>query len=91
VLALIVASYGAASLADASGFLAAYVAALVLGNARLPHRPATRSFAEGIAWLAQIGLFVMLGLLASPARLPTAVLPALLAGPCWCSSPGPPR
>jgi NhaP-type Na+/H+ and K+/H+ antiporter len=80
VLALIVASYGAASLAHASGFLAVYVAALVLGNARLPHRPATRGFAEGVAWLAQIGLFVMLGLLASPARLPAAVLPALVAG-----------
>ncbi len=80
VLALIVASYGAASLARASGFLAVYIAALVLGNVRLPHRPATRGFAEGIAWLAQIGLFVMLGLLASPARLPRAVLPALVAG-----------
>ena len=40
--------------------------------------PATRGFAEGVAWLAQIGLFVMLGLLASPARLPAAVLPALV-------------
>jgi len=80
VLALIVAGYGAASLAHASGFLAVYVAALVLGNARLPHRPATRGFAEGVAWLAQIGLFVMLGLLASPARLPAAILPALVVG-----------
>jgi cell volume regulation protein A len=77
VLALIVAAYGAAVLAHASGFLAVYVAALVLGNSRLPHRPATRGFAEGIAWLAQIGLFVMLGLLASPKRLPEVILPAL--------------
>jgi potassium/hydrogen antiporter len=80
VLAFIVASYGAASLAHASGLLAVYVSALVLGNARLPHGPATRGFAEGIAWLAQIGLFVMLGLLASPARLPGQVLPAVVAG-----------
>ncbi len=80
VLALIVAGYGAAALAHASGFLAVYVAALVLGNARLPHRPATRGFAEGIAWLAQIGLFVMLGLLASPERLPGVILPALAVG-----------
>jgi len=80
VLAFIVASYGAATLADASGFLAVYVSALVLGNVRLPHGPAIRGFAEGVAWLAQIGLFVMLGLLASPARLPAQILPALVAG-----------
>jgi NhaP-type Na+/H+ and K+/H+ antiporter len=80
ILALIVASYGAADLARASGFLAVYVSALILGNARLPHRPAIRGFAEGVAWLAQIGLFVMLGLLASPARLPAQILPALVAG-----------
>lgn len=49
----------------------------MLGNTRLPHGPATRGFAEGIGWLAQIGLFVMLGLLASPARLPGQVLQAL--------------
>ena len=46
-----------------------YVAALILGNAELPHRAATRSFSEGVAWLAQIGLFVMLGLLVSPSRI----------------------
>jgi cell volume regulation protein A len=78
VLALAVASYGVASLAHASGFLAVYLATLVLGNTRLPHGPATRGFAEGMGWLAQIGLFVMLGLLASPARLPRQVLPALV-------------
>ncbi len=80
ILALIVASYGAARLARASGFLAVYLSALVLGNARLPHGPAIRGFAEGIAWLAQIGLFVMLGLLASPARLPAQTIPAIAVG-----------
>ena len=80
ILALIVASYGAATLARASGLLAVYVSALVLGNARLPHGPAIRGFAEGVAWLAQIGLFVMLGLLASPARLPAQILPAVAVG-----------
>jgi cell volume regulation protein A len=80
VLALIVAGYGAADLARASGFLAVYAAAVLLGNARLPHGPATRGFAEAVGWLAQIGLFVMLGLLASPSRLPAQILPALAAG-----------
>jgi cell volume regulation protein A len=80
VLAFVVFGYGAATLAAASGFLAVYVSAVLLGNARLPHGPATRGFAEGIGWLSQIGLFVLLGLLASPSRLPGQLLPALTVG-----------
>jgi potassium/hydrogen antiporter len=69
VLAFTVFAYAGAAALHASGFASVYLAALVLGNAELPHRLATRSFSEGIAWLAQIGLFVMLGLLASPSRI----------------------
>ncbi len=69
VLCLVMLGYGLGTAVHASGFAAVYVAALVLGNADLPHRIATRSFAEGLGWLAQIGLFVMLGLLLSPSRL----------------------
>lgn len=69
ILCLTLIGYGASAAVHASGFAAVYVAALVLGNADLPHRAATRSFVEGLAWLAQIGLFVMLGLLLSPGRL----------------------
>jgi potassium/hydrogen antiporter len=80
VLALCVTAYGAAAVLHASGFLAVYLAALYLGNARLPHRPATRGFMEGMGWLAQIGLFVMLGLLATPSELRGSILPALGVG-----------
>ena len=69
VLALAVLAYAGTSALHASGFAAVYTAALVLGNSELPHRAATRSVAEGVAWLAQIGLFVMLGLLVSPGRI----------------------
>jgi cell volume regulation protein A len=69
VLTLAFLGYGVAAALHGSGFAAVYVAALVLGSADLPHRAATRSFAEGVAWLAQIGLFVMLGLLLSPGRI----------------------
>jgi cell volume regulation protein A len=73
-LTLAVLAYAATATVHGSGFAAVYVAALVLGNAELPHRAATRSFSEGVAWLAQIGLFVMLGLLASPGRLSWTVV-----------------
>lgn len=69
VMCLALFAYGAGPALHASGFAAVYVAALVLGNSELPHRVASRSFSEGLAWLAQIGLFVMLGLLLSPERL----------------------
>ncbi|HEY9562776.1 MAG TPA: potassium/proton antiporter, partial [Nocardioides sp.] len=81
ILALALASYGAGTAVHASGFAAIYVAALVLGNSELPHRAATRSFTEGIGWMAQIGLFVMLGLLLAPERITTeTVWFALVAG-----------
>ena len=79
-MAFAVASYAAATSAHASGFLAVYLTSLWVANAPLPHRRATLGFAEGIGWLAQIGLFVMLGLLVTPARLGSAILPALAIG-----------
>jgi cell volume regulation protein A len=79
-LALVTVAFGGASLAHASGFLAVYVCAVLLGSSRLPHRRSVLGFAEGLAWLAQIGLFTLLGLLASPSRLPSAVLPAIAVG-----------
>ena len=79
-LALCVLAYASGVLLHTSGFVAVYLCGVVLGNAAVPHRTASVGFAEGMASLAQIGLFVMLGLLVSPARLPEALIPALVAG-----------
>ncbi len=74
-------SEGAGAYLHVSGFAAVYICAVVLGNSDLPHRNATKSFAEGVGWVAQIGLFVMLGLLAHPERFSTDVLiTGVLAG-----------
>jgi cell volume regulation protein A len=81
VLSMCILSYAGAAYLHLSGFAAVYVAALILGNSDLPHRAASRSFVEGLAWLSQIGLFVMLGLLVSPDSITlTAVWHALAAG-----------
>ncbi|MCL7455631.1 potassium/proton antiporter [Micromonospora sp. MSM11] len=77
---LTVFAYAAGAVLHASGFLAVYVAGVILGNARLPHRQAILGFADGLAWLAQVGLFVLLGLLVEPGRLGAAVLPAVVVG-----------
>ncbi|MFJ4847273.1 MULTISPECIES: potassium/proton antiporter [unclassified Streptomyces] len=80
VMAIAVLAYAGGAMAHGSGFLAVYVASVVLGNARLPHRPATRGFAEGLAWIAQIGLFVLLGLLVTPHELGDDIVPAIVVG-----------
>src|SRR3954447_19297361 len=80
VLAFIVIAYSSATLLHVSGLLAVYVCALIIGSSRLPHRRSVLGFVEGLAWLAQIGLFVALGVLAQPQRLGAAVLPALAIG-----------
>lgn len=69
VVSVTLLAYGLASVAHTSGFLAVYLAGVVLGNMRLSHRVATRGFAQALGWLAQIGLFVMLGVLAEPSTL----------------------
>ncbi|WP_256987283.1 potassium/proton antiporter [Streptomyces sp. BR123] len=80
VMAIAVTAYAAGALAHGSGFLAVYLASMVLGNARLPHWPATRGFADGLGWIAQIGMFVLLGLLVTPHELPGDFWPAVVIG-----------
>jgi potassium/hydrogen antiporter len=57
------------ALLDGSGLLAAYLIGLVIGDARIPHAAVVRGFLQGAAWLAQLGLFVLLGLLVTPSRV----------------------
>ena len=69
--------FGGAQVLGASGFLAVYLAGVVVGNAEHPARqPVTRFFAA-LGWLAQIALFLMLGLLVTPHELRPVLLPAL--------------
>ena len=80
VVALTVLAYAVAASVHTSGFIAVYLAALLLGNMRLPHRPAVLGFATALGWLAQIGLFVLLGLLASPSGMGDQIVPAIVIG-----------
>ncbi|MGR8010044.1 potassium/proton antiporter [Streptomyces hypolithicus] len=80
VMAIALSAYAAGAIAHGSGFLAVYLAAMVLGNSKLPHWPATRGFADGLGWIAQIGMFVLLGLLVTPHELVTDFWPAVVVG-----------
>src|SRR5690606_38035640 len=69
-LALSFMSFGAATLSNGSGFLAVFATGLVLGNyPSLPYRNALTRVHDAFAWLSQVGMFLMLGLLVYPSRL----------------------
>lgn len=62
-------AFGVAAVLGGSGFLAVYIAGIVLGSSSIVFRRGIFSFHDAIAWLGQIVLFVMLGLLSFPSRL----------------------
>jgi cell volume regulation protein A len=62
-------AFGAADTLDGSGFLAAYLAGLALGSADIPARRTVTAFHEGLAWVAQLAMFLTLGLLVFPSDL----------------------
>jgi cell volume regulation protein A len=68
-LSLALLTYSTANIAGANGFLAVYVAGIVLGNNDFLHRRSLIRFHDGLAWLMQIGMFLTLGLLVFPSRL----------------------
>ena len=77
VLLLVVAFfiYSMTAVVGGNGYLAVYVGGLLLGNRRFVHKRSSVRFFEGLTWLAQIVMFLTLGLLASPKQmLPVAVV-----------------
>jgi cell volume regulation protein A len=62
-------AYGLAEVAHGSGLLATYLTALALGSSSIPARRTIVAFHEGVGWVAQIGLFILLGLLVFPSTL----------------------
>jgi cell volume regulation protein A len=76
-LALALLAFGATTLVHGSGFLAVYLTGLILGNGPLPYRPALLRVHDALAWLAQIGMFLVLGLLVFPSRLVEVAAPGL--------------
>jgi cell volume regulation protein A len=68
-LAMVLLSYATISLIGGNGFLAIYIAGITLGNQQFVHKRSIVRFHEGVAWLMQIGMFLILGLLVFPSHL----------------------
>ncbi|CAM3108327.1 potassium/proton antiporter [Paenibacillus sediminis] len=71
-------TYSSASLIGVSGLLAVYIMAMVLGNSDLTYSRSILSFNSGFAWMMQIGMFVLLGLLVFPDQLPSIIWEGIL-------------
>jgi cell volume regulation protein A len=76
-LARVLLIYGVATLCKGNGFLAVYVAGIVIGNCQFSHKETIIDFHEGISWLMQITMFLGLGLLVFPSELP-AIAPVAI-------------
>ncbi|AJY46360.1 potassium/proton antiporter [Martelella endophytica] len=77
VLTMALLIFSATGAAGGSGFMAVYVAGLLAGNRRVRYSGSIRHFQEGMTWLAQIVMFLLLGLLATPRNFPEIAAPAL--------------
>ncbi|MFN3508298.1 MAG: potassium/proton antiporter [Allorhizobium sp.] len=78
MLALALMIFAFTGLIGGSGFLAVYVAGIYAGSRKLPSTVAIKRFQDGMTWLAQIIMFLVLGLLATPSQFPQILLPAVL-------------
>jgi len=84
VLALSLLVFSVTGAIGGSGFLAVFVAGIYAGNRQIKSAPALRSFQEGASWLAQIIMFVLLGLLATPSQFQLIAVPAILLALFLC-------
>lgn len=78
VLGCALSVFGFAGLVGGSGFLAVYIAGLWVGSAEMRHQVSLRRFSNGVTWLAQIGMFLLLGLLATPSQFGSVAFPAII-------------
>lgn len=78
VFSMALVSYAGASMINGNGYLAAYIAGIILGNTPLHHKKSLVHFFDGITGLMQMLIFFLLGLLAYPSQLPK-ILPIALA------------
>ncbi len=70
--------YAATYYLQGNGYLAVYIAGLVIGNSKFTHKRTSMKFMDGFAWMSQILLFLTLGLLVNPSELIQVAVPAII-------------
>lgn len=68
--AIAILSFAISEYFGGNGFLSVYMAGIIMGNSKIPHKKSLVHFFDGVSWIMQIGLFFILGLLSFPSKLP---------------------
>lgn len=78
IIAIAILAYALSEFIGGNGYLSVYIAGIILGNSKIPHKKSLVAFFDGISWIMQIMLFFMLGLLSFPSRLPQVIWVSIL-------------
>ena len=78
VLTFCIFIFSATYFLQGNGYLAVYIAGLVIGNSKFVHKRSSIKFFDGLAWLFQLIMFLMLGLLVNPSELLPVILPSVI-------------
>ena len=70
ITAMAILSFAVSEYIGGNGYLSVYMAGIIIGNSKIPHKKSLFHFLDGVSWIMQIGLFFMLGLLSFPSKLP---------------------
>ncbi|MBO3443815.1 potassium/proton antiporter [Clostridium sp. CCUG 7971] len=73
ITAIAMLSYAISEYVGGNGYLSVYMAGIIIGNSKIPHKKSLVHFFDGISWIMQIMLFFMLGLLSFPSKLPSVI------------------
>lgn len=77
LLSTAILSFSVSEFVGGNGFLAVYLAALIIGNSNIKNKESQMSFFEGFAWLMQVALFILLGVFTTPSELFSVLIPAV--------------
>ncbi|NIP52610.1 MAG: potassium/proton antiporter, partial [Phycisphaerae bacterium] len=77
-LSIVIFTYGVTASLGGSGFLAVYIAGLMMGRTEFVHKQSLTRFHDGLAWLLQITMFLILGLLVFPSEILSVIVPGLI-------------
>ena len=80
LLSIVFFTFSVADMLGGNGYLAVYLAGIIVGNKRIRNRRQVVAFFDGMTWIMQIGMFLLLGLLVDPSEMWKTALVALLVG-----------